>query len=98
MQLIPVLAKVIRPFEYKKDGMAFGIISIPRTIIKKGEDPLSFLYITVFGEIAELLSKLVKGNVFFIKNWHIEQRRINEKYYYDFIIKEVELIESGRKN
>ena len=101
MKLQPTLARVGKDFEIVEINgieMAKGVVVVPKEFFKEGEKDVSFIYVTCFGPVAKYLGKYaVKGARIFIKDWSVNQKINNDTMYYDFILRQVELVDYKEK-
>lgn len=102
MKLQPTLVRIGKDFEVVEVNgieMAKGVIAVAKEFYKEGEKDVSFIYVTCFGPVAKYLGKYaVKGARMFIKEWTVNQKINNDTMYYDFILKQVELIDYKDKS
>ena len=102
MRLQAVIGRIGKDFELTQVNsidMAKGVVAVPKEFFKDGEKDVSFIYVTCFGPVAKYLGKYaVKGARMFIKEWTVNQKINNDTMYYDFILKQVELIDYKDKS
>ena len=97
MQIQPTIGFISKEFELSYNNsipMAKGVVGVNKDIVKSGEKKASHYYVTCFGTTAEYLAKYGhKGARVFIREWTVEQKLINEKMYYDFLIQKVNILD-----
>lgn len=84
---------------YTKDNKAVTLINIA---VNNGKDDTTFIRLTAFDKLAELVSKYCKkgdliGTQSIIKNHNWEDKNGNKHYDYSFIINKISFLAKGNK-
>lgn len=101
MKLQPTLGFIGKEFTLSKVNdisIAKGVIGVDKEIVKSGDKDVTFVYVTCFGSTAEYLANYGgKGARIFIQKWTVEQKIIDDKMYYDFLIQQVKILDKKKE-
>lgn len=97
MKLQPMVAMITKDFYIHTVGnvdIAKGVIAVKKEYIKEGDKDVSFQFVSAFGTTAEYLAKYGgKGQRIFLKEWYVEQKKVEDTIYYDFVIQKADILD-----
>lgn len=101
MKLLPITAMITKSFECTTIGetkIAKGVVAIKKEFAKDGEKDVTFQMVSAFGATGDYLLKYGgKGQRIFLREWNVEQKKINDIVFYDFTIQKVDILDKKKE-